>query len=227
LRTCVGGRFTVCEGRVQPVAGLCNVPSCAGGLNAGCACLVGQTRECDTYGGPATALGYGPCRKGFQACEVTATGSRWGACAGEVLPAAAEDCSGRDLDCDPKNDDACSCTNGQTRACGGVTGGSCQLGTQACSGGRWGPCNGAVQPVPGDCSKPSCLGGPNPGCQCVVGTSVDCYTGPAGTENVGTCKAGKRECGPDGSWSPVCTDTRPRPQCDVESCTGTPLAECL
>jgi len=39
------------------------------------------------------------------------------------------------------------------------------------------------------------------GMECIPGTEESCpYTGPAGTENVGTCKAGKRKCKQDGTW---------------------------
>jgi alpha-tubulin suppressor-like RCC1 family protein len=37
------------------------------------------------------------------------------------------------------------------------------------------------------------------GADCVPGSMVDCYTGPAGTENVGICHGGKKTCNPQGT----------------------------
>lgn len=230
IRYCDDGFWTMCDGRVQPIEGLCDTPSCLSTpgqevLNTGCECIVGTTRDC--YEGPEGTLGVGTCRGGVQFCEATEKGSVWGECKGQVLPER-EDCSGRNIDChiEGENDPLdCSCPSGQTRPCGGVTGGTCALGTQTCTGGMWGACVGAVQPG-GVCDEPSCLGGPNPGCECVVGETEECYTGPSGTAGVGTCEAGTRTCGSLGKWGSCGAQTRPLPTCDVENCTGTPHPAC-
>lgn len=224
-RTCTGGTWGPCDGRTQPVPGLCDVPSCADGENPGCACRVGTSQEC--YPGAPATLGHGPCVKGFQPCGAIAGGSKWDDCVGAVPPQA-DDCSDRNLDCDdkPPAAAACACTNGQTRPCGGTSGGSCLLGTQTCAGAKWGACAGAVQPARGDCTLVSCTGGPNPGCECVVGKSEPCYTGMDGTRDVGTCKGGTRTCSELGRWGACLGESRPLPSCDIASCTGQPLSTC-
>ncbi len=42
--------------------------------------------------------------------------------------------------------DVATCTEGQTRACGTDVG-ACELGTEACTAGVWGPCSGGVGPA--------------------------------------------------------------------------------
>jgi hypothetical protein len=222
VRTCTNGVWGGCDGRLQPAPGLCDFPNCAGGENPGCECRAGTMKEC--YSGSTGTLGHGPCVRGFQHCEATATGAKWGACAGEVVPAE-DDCSGRQLDCDEKTP-ACTCTGTETRPCGGVAGGTCVLGTQACAAGHWGACAGEVQPVRGDCAHASCAGGPNPGCECVIGAEEPCYTGLFGTSTTGTCHAGTRTCDTLGRWGACFGQERPNPSCDVDSCTGAALASC-
>ncbi len=233
VRSCYGGTWSSCEGRKQPFPGLCDgSKDCATGqLQPGCACTVGESKRC--YTGPASTSGTGYCTDGFQTCIATAGGSAWDACKGDVVPSI-DDCSGRDFDCDRQLPADCSCTSGQTRACGGVTGGTCALGTQTCTDGTWGACTGAVQPQKGNCSAASCLGAniPNPGCECIVGATEPCYPGPFGTSTTGTCAAGTRTCNELGQWGAcgaLTSDTkpvRPLPSCDFPSCTGTPLVGC-
>jgi hypothetical protein len=50
---------------------------------------------------------------------------------------------------------------------------------------------------------------------CEVGDMVACYTGPSGTVNVGTCRAGWRTCGST-SWGPCVGEIFPA----AETCTG-------
>ena len=227
-RTCTGGHWAPCDGRTQPQPGLCDFDSCAGGSNPGCACHVGDFQECNAQ---ATAtLGHGTCTAGFQECVAIAGGSKWGDCLGEVVPQA-DDCSGRELNCNSGAAPDCGCTNGQTRPCGGVTGGTCALGTQTCASSKWGACTGFVQPAKADCGDPSCLSTagkmlPNPGCQCVIGETEPCYTGPADTANQGTCAPGTRTCDGSGMWGDCVGQTHPIPSCDFPSCSGTPLPAC-
>ncbi len=62
---------------------------------------------------------------------------------------------------------------------------------------------------------------------CTPFEEEDCpYSGPAGTEGVGPCKAGKRQCAPDGfSWSPCDGEVLPSPDICTDNvdndCNGT------
>lgn len=223
-RYCIDGFWSICDARVQPVAKLCDVLNCADELNAGCECLVGTSRLC--YEGPEDTLGRGPCRQGRQTCVATEAGSQWGACENQVLPQP-DDCTGSDLDCTgglPET--GCACTEGDWKECGGVTEDPCLTGTTHCIEGAWGPCGPIRQPSPGVCTEESCAGGPNPGCECVVGETEACYTGVFGTEGVGTCAAGTRTCQAPGVWSACQGEVKPVSRCFVENCTGVPHPEC-
>lgn len=226
------GFWSACEGRRVPLPKLCDAFSCAGGLNDGCECMIGEMRSC--YEGPDNTSGVGTCRDGFQTCEATADGSGWSDCRHQILPQA-DDCSGRNLNCvvaDPNNPSTtdCSCAAGQTRACGGVQTGTCVLGTQSCDGGKWGACVDALQPIDGEealCDARTCAGGMNGGCgECVIGETESCYTGAVGTEGVGSCKAGTRTCEGNNKWGPCEDQLRPMPNCE-ESCAGTVHPACL
>jgi hypothetical protein len=66
-------------------------------------------------------------------------------------------------------------------------------------------------------------GGGSPGC--TPGEVADCYTGPAGTEGVGACKAGKKTCAPDGAGFGACEgEVLPAPETCLapgdEDCDG-------
>src|SRR5262249_23730066 len=148
------GAWSACQGRVQPFPGMCNYPSCAGGENPGCDCRVGDPvlsyQTC--YSGPDGTNGKGICANGTKTCVDTAGGSKWSDCLGEIDPLT-EDCSGNDADCDGTPGTACTCAASDTRACQGVTGGSCNPGQQACVSGSWGTCDGRKQPKPGNCDE--------------------------------------------------------------------------
>src|SRR5689334_9194537 len=70
----------------------------SGGQGGASACQPGETKEC--YAGPDGTKGVGECRAGTQTC---ASGT-FGACTGEVLPAA-EVCNGKDDDCNGQVDE--------------------------------------------------------------------------------------------------------------------------
>ncbi|MGZ3423190.1 MAG: hypothetical protein ACXWUG_24655 [Polyangiales bacterium] len=123
----------------------------------------------------------------------------------------------------------CVCpTAGATRDCfsGDVSNrsvGLCKDGKQTCIAAgefnTWGACMGDVLPAKEvctdmldhdcnhllGCKDPSCATAPS--CTtvpCKDGDTRDCYTGPAGTLGVGTCKPGKQTCS-GGKWSGTCT----------------------
>ncbi len=84
--------------------------------------------------------------------------------------------------------------------------GVCQAATKFCNaqGTEWTGCSGEVQPAPENCNTPfdeDCDGLVNEegsGCNCIPGEFADCYTGPAGTIDVGVCEVGQRQCNPSG-----------------------------
>ncbi len=58
---------------------------------------------------------------------------------------------------------------------------------------------------------------PTASCECVYGETEECYNGPAGTEGVGICRAGTRQCREDGTWGPCWGEVLPLSQ---EICDG-------
>lgn len=123
----------------------------------------------------------------------------------------------------------CMCTPpGSTRACypNGIDPmtrnvGACKDGSQTCQTmgefSNWGPCTGAVTPTTENCTgmvdlncngkvgcqDPSCANDPSCNTGCTNGQTRPCYDGPAGTENVGTCKDGTQTCS-NGQWPTSC-----------------------
>ena len=103
------------------------------------------------------------------------------------------------------------CVPGATQPCysgpGGTQGvGDCHDGVTTClaDGSGFGPCVGELLPSAEVCSDggdEDCDGVSNEadaGCACIPGEQAACYSGPAGTEGVGTCKAGWHFCNADG-----------------------------
>lgn len=135
--TCVSGRWTSCS--VSPSMEVCDAAlldeDCDGTPNEGCSCVDGETIACGSN--------EGRCEQGTQSCVMGAYSLD---CVGEVGPIA-EVCDGSiDDDCDGVPDDGCDCTNGDTRDCGMTAVGACELGTETCADGAWGPCTGEVAP---------------------------------------------------------------------------------
>ncbi|APR83285.1 Tryptophan synthase alpha chain [Minicystis rosea] len=198
-------------------------------------CMPGETLEC--FSGAPEQKNVGLCVAGHQTCK--ADGSGFGPCEGEVLPTTETCGNPADEDCDGlANEDGpdCVCTPGDKQSCysaapstKGV--GPCKAGTQVCNakGTGWGPCMGEVTPVAETCFTgidDDCDGKVNEsgaGCKCMPNAMVDCYTGPQGTANVGTCKTGKAQCNADGTaLGPCMGDVIPV----VEACLGDVDADC-
>lgn len=90
------------------------------------------------YSGPPPTQDVGECKAGSRTCS----NGGWSACSGEVVPAAAEECDGRDNDCDGTTDvdsagNAITKTN-YTGPAGTATVGECRAGTQTCGPAGWG-----------------------------------------------------------------------------------------
>ncbi|HAA53386.1 MAG TPA: hypothetical protein DCE42_01440 [Myxococcales bacterium] len=144
--TCQGGKL-ICKPKPNNSNEICDNldNNCNGQIDEG------LSRNC--YTGPANTNGVGICKGGKQTCSV----GTWGPCAGETKPASKETCgNGQDDDCNGQKDEGCSptgdCKDGDTQPC--YTGppatrsqGSCHDGTQICSGGKWGSCQGETKPT--------------------------------------------------------------------------------
>lgn len=213
VRTCLNKKWGPCIGQIMPSSEVCDKldndcntlvdddPSCAA------TCQEGTTRLCFT--GPAAVRGKGICRAGTETC----TNKKWGPCLGQTLPLAKEVCGDNlDNNCNDKVDEGCGpCTGNQKRPC--YTGpsntrnvGICKDGQQTCQSGQWGPCVGEQKPSAEVCNTKDddCNSkiddSPNCSAACKAGETRECYTGPAGTKNVGTCKAGQQTC-QNNTWS--------------------------
>jgi hypothetical protein len=180
-------------------------------------CSPGAVQAC--YGGPAATKNVGLCTAGKQTCN--AAGTSFGPCEGQVLPGAELCATLGDDDCDLKTNEEgadCMCDPGASSPCYskapetlGV--GRCKAGTQECNedGFGYGPCKGEVKPAPETCTNQiddDCDGQideEGADCMCDPGSTVSCYTGPAGTENVGACKAGLATCNAQGTGYGKCT----------------------
>ncbi len=132
----------------------------------------------------------------------------------QVTQPGVERCDGRDNDCDGLTDEddagdplARQCYDGP----GGTAGiGQCRAGVQTCDQGLYGSCVGQVLPVPEICdlADNNCNGRVDDGlagqCVCAPGTSRACYSGAAGTQDVGACHSGSQACSADGSGWGAC-----------------------
>jgi hypothetical protein len=152
-------------------------------------------------GGMATVTSTGGMATG------TGTGGGGGSSNGEICG------NGLDDNGNGKSDEGCACMAGTTEPCfpgepkkAGV--GACKLGQQVCEkstgeipGSQWGACIGAGASSIEVCNgvDDDCDGQVDPGCACPPGSSLSCYTGPAGTIGVAVCHGGNRTCLPDGS----------------------------
>jgi hypothetical protein len=222
--TCLadGSGYGSCVGEVTPVAESCASladDDCDGQVNeqdAGCACVPGTMASC--YTGPAGTAGVGPCVAGSKTCN--ANGLGYGPCLGEVTPGPESCASAVDDDCDGQvneQDAGCVCAPGAMEPCysgpPGTAGvGMCTAGSKTCNanGLGYGACMGEVVPAPESCAgagDEDCDGQANEGgagCVCVPGATKACYTGPAGTENIGVCKGGQQTCNPNGLGYGAC-----------------------
>jgi hypothetical protein len=112
-KTCnaAGTAFGACVGEVDPVAESCSTvgdDNCNGQANEGCVCVPFSTASC--YSGAAGTAGVGLCKNGTKTCN--AAGTAYGACAGEVVPAASESChTVGDDNCNGQTNEGCAAQN--------------------------------------------------------------------------------------------------------------------
>ena len=177
------GQGVVCDARPGAPS-----PERCDGVDEDCDGAIDEETDAPCYGGPRGTAGIGRCRAGIAACD----GGALGACNGEVRPAAEICGNGEDDDCDGAADEGCECEAGTSRVCGGGAG-ACAPGTQTCRGGRWGACEGAVEPAPERCN------GIDDDCN---GQTDEIFAdlGAACAAGEGLCRAdGRRVCTPDGA----------------------------
>src|SRR3989344_1826920 len=88
--------------------------------------------------------------------------------------------------------DAQTCVDDEQRSCGETSLGECKLGTQICSNGEWGICQGAVYPedeICFDSKDNNCDGTIDDNCECQTGQQREC-----GEFDKGICKKGTQTC---------------------------------
>jgi hypothetical protein len=174
-QACASGEWGDCEGAVLPAGEVCD------GLDNDCNGMPDD-------GIPDTTCGVGNCETTVPGCEA---GAPVDCVPGEA--SVTEECDGADDDCDGEVDEDCDCTDDDVQDCytgtAGTRGvGECQDGTQTCSGGTWGSCEGDVTPIGELCN------GLDDNCD---GTSDDGDPGGGGscdTGMPGACAAGTNHC---------------------------------
>jgi hypothetical protein len=133
----------------------------------------------------------------------------------EICNGVDDDCDGTvdeqsDMNCYP--DDTAGCTKKDDGGYDCV--GACKHGTRECKDGKLAECVAFVVPVAelcgnADAQDEDCDGAVDDDCPCQATETQSCYTGPALTRGVGTCRAGKQTCmnglfGPcEGAITPV------------------------
>ncbi|MBM4319322.1 MAG: hypothetical protein FJ125_05010, partial [Deltaproteobacteria bacterium] len=141
------------------------------------------SRPC--YGGPPQSAGRGECRGGSQSCGA---GGSWGGCLGEQLPAA-EQCNGRDDDCDGQTDEELQPPEELVCLQQGVCAGS----QAACLGAAG---FGCAYPRPFEGLEQSCDGLDN---DCDGETDEELEAPLAGRQQ-GVCRGQRAVCAGGGGW---------------------------
>ena len=209
-----------------------------GGSGGAAGCMPNEERPC--YTGPLGTQDVGACKGGLETCA--SDGSGWGPCEGEILPVSETCATPVDDDCDGmvnEGGDGCNCTPGDAVPCYSGPDGTqnnppCMAGTQMCNadGMGFGECMGEMPPgvescataADEDCDAAEASGGVDKdnGCVCFPGTMAACYSGPAGTMDVGLCKGGMTTCNADGKgWGGCIGEVVPK----AEDCTTKMLDE--
>ncbi len=219
------------DGGVAPTgdaAQACDPTQCQAQLTAA---AVTPAKCGEAYCDPKT----GACA--FRAVDFDGDGHRGAACAAPGLVISkGDDCDDTDKNVYPGQSAACADLpdGGVVAFPGGKPVGQCAYGAKLCgTDGKFGSCAGVKPPGKVNCTSASdndCDGKvDNTECSCVVNSKQACYTGPAGTQGVGACRAGTQTCSVDASgtstaWGPCVGQVLPSPDtCDLgndNSCDG-------
>jgi hypothetical protein len=213
-----------------PLGQVCKAQACEPGCTPQHGCQSGLTCCGGSCVDTSTDLGNcGGCAKpcSFPNATVSCTG---GACTLSGCQAGWDDCDQiLSNGCETPLGDGgigCACPPNITKDCyagppNTLNIGPCKAGKQTCnaSGTGWSPCQGQVLPSTETCWTPlddDCDGKVNedgPGCVCAPNASEPCYTGPAGTRNVGACKDGTHTCNAAGTeWGTCDGQVLPSPE---------------
>ncbi|MCA9605015.1 MAG: putative metal-binding motif-containing protein [Myxococcales bacterium] len=156
-RVCTAGAWPMaCPGAVYPGTEVCGGgdEDCDGTTDesgASDAMLFYRDSDRDGYGDPASPMRVCATRVGGLPDPYVPNSRDCNDGDDGISPTAVESCDGVDENCNGMVDDVpggCVCTNGTTRPCGPPEAGTgnCRNGTQTCTSGRWGTCDGAVVP---------------------------------------------------------------------------------
>ena len=184
-------------------------------------CQDGDQRPC-ALEGPSSGGMPEQCNRGLQVCS----DGKFGDCTADSRPLP-EACNGLDDDCNGMVDDGLAASGecypsgmagcvkiGNTYQCTGV----CKIGMQTCVNGVVGGCTGFTGPSTESCANPAdenCDGTSDENCACTGTQPRSCYTGTAGTQDKGKCKAGTQTC-TNGTLGPCSGQTTPA----AESCAN-------
>jgi len=163
---------------------------CDDRVDEGCGCTDGESVPC--YPGDEATVGVGRCRSGFRICRDGALGP----CEDSRTPIS-ELCNGTDDDCDGTTDEGVLNACGR---CGDLDVESCDLRDNDCDGqvdeGVRNDCGGCGLEPDEFCDglDNDCDGRIDEECQCLESVRESCYTGPAGTKGVASCRAGYWVC---------------------------------
>ena len=193
---CTSGTWGSCEGDVLPTVGeVCdNVDNdCDGSTDENSTNSGALMAAC--YSGAVENAGVGECTMGSQTCFE----GNFGACTGSVMPVT-DLCDSKDNDCDGGTDEGYPSLGDE---CSFGVGECTEEGVNVCAADMMGTECGAV---PGDPSSElcdlldnDCDGSSDENAANDGPLMGDCYTGPEGTEDVGTCHGGMKTCS-DGAW---------------------------
>lgn len=218
--------------RTEPCNGLDDNGN--GAIDEGCPCGAADAPRACFTGNPSLA-GIGVCSLGHQTCVPHGEIQTWSDCEGAGAPKAEQCGNGLDDDCNGSADDGCECPPGTERSCFGgeptrASKGTCHAGTQTCGAqGTWGTCLGQVLPKAIDAcdgTDEDCDGIVDNECKCSIGSEETCYTGPAGTMGVGSCRSGTHRCEAKvtgGSAWATCSDVPPKAETSYDrddDCNG-------